>query len=52
MDKKGFNYEICFMLIIAIPMYLAIIITAIYLMIVMKADNRSQWVRDNFELIR
>jgi len=51
-DVKGFNYEICFMFIIAIPMYLSLIATAIYLIIVVKADNRSPWARENFDLTR
>ena len=47
----GFKYELCFMLIIAIPMYLVIVGMSIYLMVIMKLENRSPWVKAHFDLI-
>jgi len=40
------------MFIVAVPMYLLIIASAIYLMVIMKRDNRSDWVKNNFDIIR
>jgi len=49
---SGFNYEMCFMLLVAVPMFLVIVSTSSYLIIIMKEDSRSPWVKNNFELNR
>jgi len=40
------------MFIVAVPLYLLIIGSATWLMVIMKPDNRSDWVKNNFDIIR